>query len=419
MATKIDNSTQYYHGNKFRIYPTKEQAEFMEECIDVARYVYNWAIEQEEKQYQLYLDGKVGKEESFLTAFQLDHMFVEHRHKHQWLEKYPLGFTRYAIENAVQAYRNFFKRLCKKPTFKSKKLTKPSYHPRSERMYIRNGNMLQIEGLSKDLIKIDDLVLNYDFDNVHFANPTISRDKIGNYYVSFTILKDKPLSYFEDNNISQSQILGIDLNLRKDARVVCSDGTRFTAPDIRKYEKKIKRLSRKCGKDINRHKELERVNPDKIIEPSKRSIKRRLALRKYFRKITNINKTFAFTVARRIINKNPKAIVMEGLDIVNEFETKHYFAKYIQFNPLYDIRLKIQEKCNMYNVPFMLASKDYPSTQMCSNCGHIKKMYSSKTYICHNCGMRMDRDDNAALNLERLAYTVDFTNMSNINLATI
>lgn len=403
---KHDDNTQYYHGNKFLIYPTDEQKKFIDECIDVARYVYNWAIEQEEKQYQLYLDGKVSKEESFLTAFQLDHMFVEHRHKNPWLEKYPLGFTRYAIENAVQAYRNFFKRLCNKPIFKSKKTAKPSYHPRSERMYIRNGNMLQIEGLSKDLVKIDDLILDHDFTGVHFANPTVSRDKLGNYYVSFNIIKDKPLTYFEDNNIPKmDNAIGIDLNIRKDARVVCSNGDRFEAPNITKYEKKIKRLSRKCGKDINRRKELERANPDKIIEPSKRSVKRRQELRKYFQKIVNVNKNFAFTVARRIVDNNPKAIVMEGLDIVNEFETKHYFAKYIQFNPLYDIRLKIQEKCNMYNIPFMLAPKDYPSTQMCSNCGHIRKMYSNTEYICPNCGMRMDRDLNAALNLERLAYT--------------
>lgn len=418
--SKINESTQYYHGNKFLIYPTKEQKEFIDECIDVARYVYNWAIEQQEKQYKLYLDGKIEKKYMLLSMYDLCKIFTEYRNlpENSWLLKFPVGFCREAINNAVLSYLNFLDGWAKHPKFKSKKFSKSVYHPRADRMHIRDGNKLQIEGIMS-FIKIDDRITKSNFSESHFTCQTISRDNLGNYYVSFNVIKNKPLSYFEDNNIPKmDRAIGIDLNFRKDARVVCSDGTRFIAPNISKEEKKIKRLSRKHTIDINRHKKLERANPDKIIEPSKRSIKRLNQLRKYYKRISNKNNTFACTVAKRIVEKNPLAIVMEDLQI-EKLKQYNFIAKYCQFNPLGILKEKIEKKCNMYNIPFILADKNYPSSHICSNCGHIKNIYNYHTYICPECGMRMDRDDNAALNLEHLAYNYDFTHMSNINLANI
>ena len=422
----IDEKIQYYHGYKFRIYPTDSQKEFIRSNINAARYVYNWAIEQEENQYQLYLQGKVGKNEKFMELTQLHKLFVIYRHMpgNEWLLTVPLATCREAMKNAIQAYKNWFSKRSKHPKFKSKKTAKQVYQTRHDRMRII-GETLRIEGLpfrsrlDFDTVKIDKRITKFNLDNLKVYHTSISRDNLDNYYVSFCIIKDKPLSYFEDNNIPKmDRAIGIDLNFRKDARVVCSDGTRFIAPDISKEEKKIKRLSRKCGKDRRRQKELERANPDIVIEPSKRSIKRRLEYRKYNKRIHDKNVTFACTVAKRIVDKNPLAVVLEDLK-GQEIMSVRWVAKYVQNNPLCIIKDRIKSKCNMYNVPVIIASKDYPSTQMCSNSGHIKKMYSSKTYICHNCGMRMDRDDNAALNLERLAYNYDFTHMSNINLANI
>ena len=418
--TKIDENTQYYHGYKFRIYPTKEQAEFIDQCIDIARYVYNWAIEQQENQYQLYLDGKIERNKSFLSVYDLMHLFGIYRKEIPWLREYPLGLCREAIINAHNAYKMYFSKKCNHPKFKSKKTYKASYHPRSDRMTIYT-NQLRIEGLGRGnvrLIDISDDINQYDFSESSFIKPTVSRDSIGNYYISFSVVKNKPLTYFDENNIIESKPLGIDLNIRKDSRIVCSDGTKFAAPDITKAEARVKFCQRKVQKDINRRKELERANPDKIIEPSKRSVKRRIKLNKAYAKIRNINNTFYDMSIKKIIDKHPKIIIMEDLR-VEDLKSKPWIAKYIQFNPLAIIRFKMEKKCNMYNIPFILAPKDYPSTQMCSNCGHIRKMYSNTEYICSNCGMRMDRDLNAAFNLERLAYNYDFTNMSNINLAVL
>ena len=54
--------------------------------------------------------------------------------------------------------------------------------------------------------------------------------------------------------------------------------------------------------------------------------------------------------------------------------------------------------------PFKEASRIYPSSQLCSRCGYQQKIGSKHTYSCPVCGLEIDRDLNAALNLEKLAY---------------
>ena len=69
----------------------------------------------------------------------------------------------------------------------------------------------------------------------------------------------------------------------------------------------------------------------------------------------------------------------------------------------YTIRKIFEDKCEKYNIRLVEADPEYPSSQICSNCGHIRRIDSQHTYICHNCGTRIDRDLNAAINLRNLA----------------
>lgn len=58
----------------------------------------------------------------------------------------------------------------------------------------------------------------------------------------------------------------------------------------------------------------------------------------------------------------------------------------------------------MYGKKLIVAGKFYPSSKTCSNCGCIKEelKLSERTYSCKDCGFSIDRDLNAALNLEKL-----------------
>lgn len=401
-----DPTTQYYHGYKFLIYPTEEQKIFINKCFGTNRFVYNWAINKEQEQYQLYLDGKIDKKESFLSKYTLDKMFTVLRHTegYEWLLDIPARMCQRTISNAVDAYLDFIKGKNGKPVMKKKdsKNNDVCYPAENSTRLIKDK--LTINGLSiGETISVNNNVLEYDFSNSQFSDITVSRDNLGQYWISFSTITNKPLTYFNDNNIPKSEPVGIDLNLRKDARIVCSNGMRFEAPDADKEERKIKILQRKVQKDNNRLKEQEKTNPN--AQKSKRAQKRQIKLRKAYKKVSNINNTFIDTSVKRIVDTNPSAIIMEDLNIRDDMMKNHYAAKYAQKAALGTIRIKMENKANMYNIPFIKAPEDYPSTQKCSKCGATKEMsISQHVYICPRCGNRMDRDENAALNLKNLAY---------------
>lgn len=401
-----DPNTQYYHGYKFLIYPTEEQKIFINKCFGASRFVYNWVINKEQEQYQLYLDGKIEKKESFLSEYTLDKMFTALRHSegYEWLLDIPLSPCRSSIIDAVYSFKRYFKKLSEKPKFKLKGGPEQSYSPRSDRFYIYKDGTLYIDGLGRgNTISINNNVLEYDFTNVQFSDTTISRDNLGQYWVSFAVLSNKPLIYFNDNNIPKSEPVGIDLNLRRDARIVCSNGMRFEAPDTDKKERRIKILQRKVQKDNDRLKEQEKTNPD--AQKSKRAQKRQIKLRKVYKKVSDINNTFIDTSIKKIVDTNPSAIIMEDLKVEDGIKKNKYTAPLQQKAALGTIRTKMEKKANTYNIPFIKAPEDYPSTQKCSKCGAIKEMsISQHVYICPKCGNRMDRDENAALNLKNLAY---------------
>ena len=178
---------------------------------------------------------------------------------------------------------------------------------------------------------------------------------------------------------------------------------RFEAPDTSKEERRIKIVQRKVQKDHDRLKEQEKTNPN--AQKSKRAQKRQIKLRKAYKKVSNINNTFIDTSIKKIVDTNPSAIIMEDLRVEDGIKKDHYTAKYAQKAALGTIRTKMEKKANTYNIPFIKAPEDYPSTQKCSKCGATKKMDTSQhVYICPKCGNRMDRDENAALNLKNLAY---------------
>ena len=107
-------------------------------------------------------------------------------------------------------------------------------------------------------------------------------------------------------------------------------------------------------------------------------------------------------VTKRIINKTPSAIVIEDLR-VRQLDNRKFMTRQICKEYFYSMRKKFENKCEEYNIPLILAPRTYKSTQLCSNCGSEKKMGNKKVYICPNCGLRIDRDLNAALNLKKIA----------------
>lgn len=397
MSIKIPEGMHLQHY-KYKMYPTYDQKKFLNKCIDINRFVYNWALNREIETYQLYVDG--ASDISFLSKYDLEHEFTKLRNdeSNSFLRDIPHISARNAIGNAYNAFIMYFRKRAKFPKYKSKKKSRQSYKTRYDRAYF-SDDFLKIEGLNDKIqIKIHTGYNKHTTPTLY--NTVIVRDNFNNYWFCFAILE--PDVHIKASEFKQEAI-GIDLNLRK--RIVLSTGEFFIGPSLKQQRKKYNRLFRKITKDKKRFKLLEKTNPD--AQPSKRSEKRLLAFRKKSRHIADIAENFIQNVTKIIVNKFPKTIVMEDLD-VEEMHRNHGVAKYIftDHSNFGRIREVMKYKCENNGIKFLLADRHFPSSQLCSNCGHRQKVWNDRIYKCPICGISIDRDVNAAINLSKLAYTM-------------
>ena len=100
----------------------------------------------------------------------------------------------------------------------------------------------------------------------------------------------------------------------------------------------------------------------------------------------------------------PHTIVMEDLNVTGMMKNRH-LSKAIQGQCFYEFKRQVKYKCERKGINFLLADRFFPSSKKCSSCGHIKKSLKlrERTYKCGNCGLQIDRDLNASINLEKLA----------------
>ena len=290
--------------------------------------------------------------------------------------------------NLNTAYSRFFSKKSKFPKFKSKK-AKQSYTTNN----IVNGQYSTIKILEREkkfYLKLPKLKTPVKIiyhrpipEGAVIKSATISKTKSGKYFVSlFVDMLDVEKLPPNDKKV------GIDLGL-KDFGVL-SDQTVIKNPKFfRKSREKITKLSRKLSK-----KEA----------GSHRFEKARRKLAKAYERISNQRNDFLHKLSTKIIREN-QTIVLEDLRISNMLQN-HKLALSIQEASWYEFRRMIEYKAKWYGRDVIIAPSDYPSSQLCSYCGARSKQTknpSVRTYICEKCGAHLDRDWNAAVNLQSLA----------------
>ena len=91
---------------------------------------------------------------------------------------------------------------------------------------------------------------------------------------------------------------------------------------------------------------------------------------------------------------------MEDLNVKGMLKNKH-LAKTIAQQKFYEFIRVMKYKCAILGIDFVQVDRFYPSSKRCSCCGVVKKqlMLSERTFKCNSCGLELDRDENASLNL--------------------
>jgi len=235
--------------------------------------------------------------------------------------------------------------------------------------------------------------------NVMYYNPRVILEGDRFYIVVSVADEFAPKKKIETTD----NIIGIDVNIKS---VVTSDNDVYKAitydKSYKKALKKEQRAQRKLSRKYIKSKELK-----KAIKDSKNYKKQRQIKNKYTRRINNLKESHIDYIITSIKNKRPKLICIEDLDINGMKEPKEnkYIRKGIQQNPFRKLLKTLEDRCNNYGIKITKIDRYYPSSKTCNKCNYKKEdlKLSDRTFVCPKCGLIINRDYNAAINIKKYA----------------
>lgn len=210
------------------------------------------------------------------------------------------------------------------------------------------------------------------------SNATISC-KAGRWFISYKVdVNPEPVEH-------PHGCVGVDLGVKTLATL--SNGKTFPAVKAyRKAKQKIARLQRSVSRKV------------------KGSSNRRKAIRKLQKAHHRVAciRNDATHKLTTYLAKNHGEVVIEDLNVSGMMKN-HRLAQAIADGGFYEFRRQLKYKCQWYGSKIIALDRFYPSSKTCSNCGHIHKglKLSDRTFICPNCGFFLDRDWNAAINIQK------------------
>jgi len=232
---------------------------------------------------------------------------------------------------------------------------------------------------------------------IKYYNPRVSFDG-DRFYLTVSVDDAyRPVKKFRTNQIDKT--VGIDLNINK---VVTSESNIYTSINnsikVKKLERKLKRLQRKQSRRYLLAKERKFNTKKNLIKIIKK-------IRTIYRRLRNIRDDYQYEVIYRIIkdkqsNSKISKVVIETLDMKEMSKNKRISNK-IQISSFRKFIDKLKNISNKENITIIEANKYFPSSKKCSKCGNIKKELKlrERIYKCNKCGLEIDRDVNAAINL--------------------
>lgn len=374
---------------KYRIYPTEEQKQFIRQNVGANRWFYNYALDKIKKHYE---ETKEHLSAQYQVARDLP--VLKKNEDTSWLKDVDAKSLIWTSSYLDTSYKNFF-RACKnrkngaadnggEPTFK-KRSHSGSYTTYQGIEVSWGNNKIKIPKL-KTLI---DARLHRKFNGL-IKQATLSYNPSDQYFIS--ILVNDGIEPLEEKEVTYEGTVGIDLGVKNS--IITSDGIKYDSLRVSgKDDAKYKRLCKKLSK-----KEKDSKNQEKA----------RLRLAKFENKIRNRRKAFIDKVTHDITTDPSVSVVcVENLN-VKGMTKNHRLAKSIQESSFNDIKTKLQYKSAWNGLKFVEVGRTFPSSKTCSHCGYVNKdlKLNERYWICPNCGERIDRDVNAAINIKNEGYRI-------------
>lgn len=399
-------------SHKIELVPNNKQKTYFRKAFGCARLAYNWALTEWFKEYK---SGKKIDENLLLRRF--NSIRVE---KFPFISTIPFVVVQRSIMNLGVALKKFYKNKKRGvliyPRYKQKKFNSGSFYipGRELKLSYYNGN-------SKSFIKIPH---NHKKKRQYLFVPKLGWVKMteklrfkctinnvvisqvgSRFYASFSVRLSEEeyrtthiYNRREKKLRRKGEIIGIDLGIK--AAATLSNGISIKNPEpYRRELRKIKKLTRKLSHCVHPKTKEERLNG---VMMSKNYLKVLRKLCNAYKRVANVREDFQNKVTS-IIMQSFKNVVVEDLN-VKTMTNSRYLMQRITDVGFYEFRQRLDYKAKIYGTRVIVADKYFPSSKRCSLCGNINKslVLRDRIFICPKCGLRIDRDYNAARNLHNL-----------------
>jgi len=300
--------------------------------------------------------------------------------EYPWMYEVSKCAPQEALRDLDKAFANFFRRVKSKegkagyPKFKSKHDVKQSFrltgsiNVTESRIHLPRIGWVKLK--EKNYIPVDCKVLS----------ATVSK-RANRWFVSVSTEEE----IVQQNN-AEGRVVGIDLGIKNLA--VTSDNIVFVNPKaLNKNLKKLARLQKKQSKQVkgsnNRRKTITKVQ------------------RLHYR-VSCIRNDAIHQMTTAVAKTKPRLVVIEDLAVKNMMRNRR-LARSLSDAAFAETRRQLEYKGKWRGFETMVADRWFASSKTCSGCGHIKVdlKLSDRTFVCPMCGLVIDRDWNAAINLEK------------------
>jgi len=356
---------------KYRIYPTKEQTEKINQHIGGCRFVYNWALENKIRFYE------TSKEK--LSAYDLNYMLKGLKAENLWLKEVNSQSLQQTNKNMESAFTRFFREKKGFPKFKSKKNPVQSFQIPQHYSVDFDKGLIKLPKIGN--VKI---IISRTFEGTP-KTATVSRTPTGKYFISILVDDGKEVPVKQKFN--EKSTIGVDLGIKDSA--ILSNGEKFENPKyLKKSLKKLKVLSRKLSKKI---------------KGSNNWKKAKLKLSRLHEKISNQRNDFQHKLSSKLISEN-QAIALETLNVKGMIKN-HCLAQSISDAGWSSFVTKLEYKAELTGKTILRIGTFEPSSKICSTCGYYKSDLTLKIreWVCPDCKTKHDRDLNAAINIKKFA----------------
>ena len=371
------NFVERLKAYKFRIYPTEEQEIFFAKTFGCVRKVYNLMLNDRKKAYEE-VKNDTSKKMTFPTP-------AKYKKEFPFLKEVDSLALANAQLHLDKAYKNFFRdKSVGFPRFKSKKNPVQSYTTNNQ-----NGTVALIDSKFIKVPKLKSLIrikLHRQPKGM-IKSATISRHASGKYYIS--LLCKEEINELPKTNSAIGIDLGItDFAILSDGQKI--DNNKFTS----KMEKKLKREQCK----LSRRALLAKKKGIPLSE-AKNYQKQKRKVARLHEKVMNQRTDFLNKLSTEII-KNHDIICIEDLNVKGMLRN-HKLARSISDVSWSSFVAKLQYKADWYGREIIKVDTWFPSSQICSECGHKdgKKSLDIREWTCPICHTHHDRDINASINI--------------------